>query len=127
MTRRKKARPCSVRWCLCLAQPDGELCAVHAKYKDLKLGLPLDNGELDCETCGGSGNCLECDGDGEHTCDCGHEHSCPKCDGSGDCKDCGGNGEGLDGRKDLTGFDREYLEWVFAPALPTVPDFARDI
>lgn len=28
-------------------------------------------------------DCSECDGDGTHSCTCGHEHTCEECDGTG--------------------------------------------
>jgi len=45
-----------------------------------------------CTACGGSGECAECDGEGEVECECGHEHEkeCDACDGSGNCQECDG-------------------------------------
>jgi len=38
-----------------------------------------------CPECGGVGtvSCGDCDGDGQCTCHCGHEHDCRGCDGAG--------------------------------------------
>jgi len=45
---------------------------------------------MDCDECGGSGDCPWCDGTGN----VGPEHKiCPDCEGSGDCADCNGTGQ----------------------------------
>ncbi len=32
-------------------------------------------------------DCLTCDGEGEHECECGHKHDCVACNGSGKTED----------------------------------------
>ena len=102
--------PCSVQWCAALAPADGPLdarCVIHAHpdWRELRPVL-LEPGEIftdtrhDCEPCGGSGECAECDGQGEveHTCSCGHagcSHDCADCKGGGKCPHCGGAGYGF--------------------------------
>ena len=53
-----------------------------------------------CVTCGGNGECSQCNGTGEVDCECrcGHEHEaeCKTCHGSGDCEGCDGAGDSDD-------------------------------
>lgn len=106
---------------------DAERCAVHGHNVIKKKGMiyasdyvhpeSLDPGEsfayvrvtgfgavddfVDCTTCNGDGDCVECEGGGEHTCECGDEHECHACEGSGDCPDC----DGASGSHDITNAD----------------------
>lgn len=51
----------------------------------------LPKGEMRCDVCEGSGDCLECGGDGDEVCDCcGQLTDCKTCDGSGKCYHCDG-------------------------------------
>lgn len=48
--------------------------------------------QLDCLTCGGSGDCTRCGGSG-YTYNDDIKSSCRSCHGSGDCSSCGGTGK----------------------------------
>lgn len=49
--------------------------------------------EVDCPTCGGSGLCADCLGDGKQGfCD---KTPCNRCRGNGDCRKCSGTGNVL--------------------------------
>jgi hypothetical protein len=106
--------PCRITWCTALPEAESTLCAVHRAHHGIDRPLELEPGEGftyvrvigtkayddfdDCQTCGGDGKCIECEGSGDHTCECGDEHECHACDGSGDCQDC----DGASGRHDIT-------------------------
>ena len=61
--------------------------------------------EMDCKECKGTGNCTDCNGQGEETCEECHgngrckechgkgSHKCKKCGGRGQCTNCHGSGE----------------------------------
>jgi hypothetical protein len=83
--------PCQQPWCVALAEPDGVKCAVHRGDDAYK---PLDGSPVsyvlcgDCIWCDNTGQCNECNGDGQHRCRCGYEHDCETCDGTGKCDEC---------------------------------------
>lgn len=93
----------AIRWCVALAPADGGRCAVHATRPDFIgdrardawrpkwPGQPRPADPInDCDWCDGTGKCGHCDGDGDHRCECGHEHDCELCSGSGTCSECHG-------------------------------------
>lgn len=47
---------------------------------------PKPKGAPECPECEDTGlvECGDCGGDGDHACDCGHEHDCGNCDGTGE-------------------------------------------
>lgn len=104
--------PCGVRWCVSLAKPDGQYCAVHAlRGPTYRLGEAAPASK-ECDACEGSGDCADCDGSGVHECDhrnCWHDHECPTCDGSGECRAC----QPPRGKRPT--FDERYLAFAFDP------------
>lgn len=105
-------KPCAVPWCVACGSP---YCAVHTvRGKDYQ---PEDiagdaRGTLACETCEGSGDCQDCDGEGMHECDhrnCWEEHECSTCRGTGECRDC----QTPKGQERT--FEERYLAFAFDP------------
>lgn len=120
---------CKVPWCVCLAATDGAFCAAHRLSADIhpeafeaeeslvyvrmvgQSPRPVI-GEW-CETCEGSGECMDCDGTGEHECEharCYDRHDCHDCDGTGKCPDC-------DGKPSMGGGEIIRADGRFAPLL----------
>lgn len=103
---------CAVAWCVCLATVENPYCAVHAvKGRTYRPGDGPVPGE--CDACGGTQECQDCDGTGFHECDhrnCWHEHECPTCDGTGDCHTCVATT-----RREVASFEARYLAFAFDP------------
>jgi hypothetical protein len=64
---------------------------VDCKCSKLKIEC-----DVKCPICMGKGKltCSDCDGSGQHECDCGHEHECQNCYGEDiECWRCSGDGK----------------------------------
>lgn len=104
---------CAVRWCVCLAKPESQYCAVHAvRGKDYGPLSREGVASVACEECDGTGDCQDCDGEGNHICEhrnCYDEHDCRTCEGTGKCQDCG-EAKASD---DADTFDARYIAFAF--------------
>ena len=55
--------------------------------------VPMNVAADDCGSCGGTGKCKTCGGDGFFGEEAGTPITCPDCEGSEECQTCGGSGE----------------------------------
>lgn len=81
-------KACAVDRCACLAIKGLDVCAVHRSHPQAD---PTRDTLPECEDCGNTGECSECDGNGEDEClHCGRADDCEYCEGSGICQKCHG-------------------------------------
>lgn len=118
--------PCSVAWCVALAEPAHARCALHRRYSDLSPEelTPEDRDNIEarepilpcCDDCNGSGECIQCDGEGttKVQCDdCHHEHDCDcnHCDSSGECPTCDGSGHAPQNQQIVAALGSDAWRW----------------
>jgi hypothetical protein len=72
--------------------PDNEVILIEDYLEFCEACESKGWGEVGCKQCGGSGDCIKCEGDGDSMSLKNWEVECTDCAGSGKCNTCGGSG-----------------------------------
>jgi hypothetical protein len=126
VSRKATVRSCKVKWCVALAVGDSDRCAVHAIAETIHpvpWAVPTDKtlgpALMTCQVCEGSGDCPDCDGNGEHECEhanCYESHDCRTCRGRGTCPECHGSEN-----------DEAPGLWLVADVFPVADKASREV